>query len=101
MPKARSTRIGAGVMAACALAAVAADLGGQVPKDPYSDKDFVYTREGDGWVLYGVGENYADDGGQRGPNGENFVVDVVVRDQPPAKRSNPTAPTSLPVKPKS
>ena len=34
-----------------------------LPLDPFSGKDFLYRREGEGWVLYSVGANQKDDGG--------------------------------------
>ena len=35
----------------------------QLPNDPYSDGDFRYRRQGDGYVLYSVGPNGKDDTG--------------------------------------
>ena len=35
----------------------------EVPEDPFSGKDFVYRREGKGYVLYSVGRDLDDDGG--------------------------------------
>jgi len=75
------------------LDAVAAELGGELPPDPYSGKDFVYRRRGRGWMLYSVGENYVDDGGQVAPGAEQFVRDVVYQFSPPegiSERQQPT-----------
>ena len=36
-----------------------------VPIDPYSDRPLVYRRTDDGYLLYSVGSNRVDDGGQR------------------------------------
>lgn len=36
----------------------------QVPMDPYSDKPIVYKKTGDDFVLYSLGQNFADDGGK-------------------------------------
>jgi hypothetical protein len=35
-----------------------------VPKDPFSDGEFLYRREEDGYLLYSVGRNGNDDGGR-------------------------------------
>ncbi|MCH8807072.1 MAG: hypothetical protein IH986_13410 [Planctomycetes bacterium] len=37
--------------------------------DPFSEERFVYRREDDGFVLYSLGEDIEDDGGERGPVG--------------------------------
>lgn len=34
--------------------------------DPYSDRPLVYRGTDDGFLLYSVGENFADDGGVPG-----------------------------------
>jgi len=34
-----------------------------LPIDPYSDQPLVYKRTESDFVLYGVGENFKDDGG--------------------------------------
>jgi hypothetical protein len=39
-------------------------VGWDLPADPFSGKDFVYRRDGEGWVLYSVGPNLKDDGGK-------------------------------------
>jgi hypothetical protein len=41
-----------------------------VPKDPFSDGEFRYRREEDGYLLYSVGPNGKDDGGR------NFMRDT-------------------------
>jgi len=38
-------------------------LGWKLREDPFSGKDFVYKREGNGFLLYSIGENLKDDGG--------------------------------------
>ena len=35
-----------------------------VPVDPMSGKDFIYKRQGDGFLLYSIGANMRDDGGK-------------------------------------
>ena len=76
------------------LDAVAAELGGELPPDPYSGKDFVYRRRGGGWVLYSVGENYVDDGGRVGPEAEQFILDVVYQFSPAERVSGRQRPTT-------
>jgi len=61
------------------LEAIADELGGEVPTDPYSGKAYPYRLENGGWVLYSVGENYVDDGGKLGEGGINYSVDLVRR----------------------
>jgi hypothetical protein len=36
----------------------------QLPMDPWSDKPLVYKTTNDGFMLYSVGSNFKDDGGQ-------------------------------------
>jgi len=43
---------------------VAAGYLKHLPMDPWSDKPLVYKRTDDGFMLYGVGSNFKDDGGQ-------------------------------------
>ncbi|MCS6860550.1 MAG: type II secretion system protein GspG [Abditibacteriales bacterium] len=38
-----------------------------VPLDPFTNKPFVYRREGSGFLLYSFGENHRDDGGAFDP----------------------------------
>jgi hypothetical protein len=38
-------------------------LGWKIPIDPFSGKDFVYRRKGDGFIFYSFGPNLKDDGG--------------------------------------
>ena len=42
-----------------------AKLGWTIPEDPFSGKDFVYKRRGDGFLLYSIGENLKDDGARK------------------------------------
>jgi hypothetical protein len=44
-----------------------AKLGWKVPEDPFSGKDFIYRREGNGFLFYSIGENLRDDGGINTP----------------------------------
>ena len=39
------------------------DFLGKLPLDPFSGKDFVYRRDGAGFVLYSLGPNMVDDAG--------------------------------------
>jgi hypothetical protein len=36
----------------------------ELPIDPWSDKPLVYRKTADGYILYSVGTNFTDDGGQ-------------------------------------
>ena len=38
----------------------------QLPLDPFSEKPFVYKRTDDNFILYSVGRNFTDDGGEYG-----------------------------------
>jgi hypothetical protein len=40
------------------------------PVDPFSGKPLVYRQEGNGFVLYSIGENMNDDGGKPEPTSE-------------------------------
>jgi hypothetical protein len=58
-----------------------AGLGWDIPKDIFSDKDFIYKRRGNGFLLYSIGENFKDDGGRPKPvptdpasNDENYDI---------------------------
>lgn len=46
------------------LNAVARDLGGTVPVDPFTGESYVYKPDGDTFTLYSVGQNEQDDGGR-------------------------------------
>jgi hypothetical protein len=35
----------------------------ELPKDPFSGRDFVYEVRGNDWILYSVWDNLVDDGG--------------------------------------
>ena len=39
-------------------------LGWKLPKDPFSEKDFIYKRQAKGFILYSVGPDMKDDGGR-------------------------------------
>jgi len=45
------------------LDAIAADLGGSVPVDPFSGKSYRYRPLGEKFLLYSIGANRFDDGG--------------------------------------
>jgi len=38
-------------------------LGWTIPDDPFSGKPYVYRRQGEGFILYSLGQNETDDGG--------------------------------------
>ncbi|HEX8465672.1 MAG TPA: hypothetical protein VF627_13725 [Abditibacterium sp.] len=60
------------------------DLAGKaLPLDPYSQKPFVYRREGESFVLYSVSLNQADDGGENsGLSPSNTVQDDLLWSNP-------------------
>ena len=35
----------------------------ELPRDPFTGKDYVYRRKDTGFVVYSLGENLKDDGG--------------------------------------
>ncbi len=37
---------------------------GKLPEDPFSAEDFIYRHEGEGFLVYSIGVNLIDDGGQ-------------------------------------
>jgi len=39
-------------------------LGWKLPEDPFSGRDFIYKRQGKGFLLYSIGRNLKDDGGR-------------------------------------
>ena len=45
-----------------------------VPADPFTGKPYLYRREGSGFLVYSVGEDGFDGGGQGGETGEADVV---------------------------
>ena len=56
-------------------------LGWKLQTDPFSGKDFVYRRQGKGFLLYSIGENLKDDGGldPRRGNVKREDADIVWR----------------------
>ena len=47
---------------------VAAGYLKELPMDPYSDRPLVYKKTDDAFILYSVGQNFKDDGGEYGRN---------------------------------
>ena len=39
-------------------------IGWTISKDPFSGNDYVYRRQGRGFIVYSLGENMKDDGGR-------------------------------------
>lgn len=61
------------------LDALAPGILPEIPSDPFSDRPFVYRKEGQGYVVYSVGWNTTDDGGrdkQDQPPGDDLVIRV-------------------------
>jgi hypothetical protein len=46
------------------LSKVSPSIGGNLPGDPFTGKPLVYRPRGDGYLLYSVGVNGKDDGGE-------------------------------------
>jgi len=74
-----------------------------VPRDPFSGRDFVYHRKGGGFVLYSIGPDLRDDGGVRlgampgGPFGGDIPYRIERQPTPPAAPR--LAPTAVPAPP--
>jgi len=47
-----------------ALAELVPDILPQLPQDPFTGKDFIYKKEGKGFLIYSLGENTKDEGGK-------------------------------------
>jgi hypothetical protein len=73
------------------LAELPKDLLPAVPPDPFDGQPLKYRRTADGAVVYSVGENRHDDGGQP-VVGDNRTADVVFRLYDPANRRLPPEP---------
>ena len=56
-----------------------AKLGWKLPEDPFSGRDFIYQRQGKGFILYSVGPNLKDDGGIEPPKNDHDQGDMVWR----------------------
>ena len=39
------------------------DILTELPPDPFTGKDFLYNRDGDGFIVYSIGKNLKDDNG--------------------------------------
>ena len=50
----------------------------EIPKDIFSDGELKYRRDGEGYILYSVGDNMIDDGGKdaKAAEGDDLVVEV-------------------------
>ncbi|KPJ51931.1 MAG: hypothetical protein AMS16_07115, partial [Planctomycetes bacterium DG_58] len=51
-----------------ALAQLVPEFLDKLPSDPFSGKGFIYRKEGQGFIVYSVGVNGADDGGVEDPD---------------------------------
>ena len=66
------------------LADLVPDYLSELPKDPYSGKPLLYRRNAKGYVLYSVGSDGRDDGGQPGDNiepGTDMLLDEPAEEQ--------------------
>jgi hypothetical protein len=71
-----------------------------VPSDPFGDDSLLYHRVPDGVVVYSVGPDGVDDGGNVEKNVMEPGADLGVRLWDVAKRRQPPAPPVLPVPPR-
>jgi len=46
------------------LAELVPEILPELPEDPFTGKDFVYKRQGEGFLVYSLGENTKDEGGK-------------------------------------
>jgi len=49
----------------------------ELPKDPFTGKNFIYKRKGEGFVVYSLGDNCKDDGGKWGEKSKYEDGDIV------------------------
>ncbi|MBI5092593.1 MAG: hypothetical protein HZB26_09140 [Candidatus Hydrogenedentes bacterium] len=56
------------------LDAIATDMGGALPLDPFSGASYIYRPSGDSFLLYSVGYNRQDDGGTEGLHYDGDIV---------------------------
>ncbi|NOX97582.1 MAG: hypothetical protein GXO98_05940 [Nitrospirae bacterium] len=49
------------------LKALTPEILPRLPKDPFTGKDYIYKREGEGFIVYSVGDNLKDDKGAFNP----------------------------------
>ncbi len=84
------------------LASIVPEYLAWVPIDPYSNRPLVYRRTDDGYLLYSVGSNRVDDGGQRvsfleatTENKGDLFFDAPY-DNPEAQNSNAAANSEVP-----
>ena len=49
------------------LSQLVPDFLDKLPVDPFSGKDYVYRKDGKGFIVYSLGENMKDDGGTEAP----------------------------------
>ncbi len=84
------------------LADLAPDYLKTVPNDIYTDKPLIYRLADDGYVLYSVGEDMKDDGGDEGDDSVEKSLLVRVGEKPkedesvPSPQPGPNPPAVLP-----
>jgi hypothetical protein len=61
------------------LGELRAKLGWKIPEDPFSGKDFIYRRQGKGFLLYSIGPDLRDDRGKESPKDDKDKGDMVWR----------------------
>lgn len=58
------------------LAELRKDPGWEIPRDPFTGKEFIYKKQGYGFLLYSVGRDLKDNGGKLLPKGKAYSADA-------------------------
>lgn len=63
-----------------ALEGLVPEIIAELPRDPFTGKNYIYRQEGEGFAVYSVGDNLKDDAGKKGkPNKYTGDFDIVCR----------------------
>jgi hypothetical protein len=62
------------------LSELAPEILQSIPKDPFSGFDYIYKKEGDGFIIYSLGENMKDDNGKFENIGAKGDFDITWQD---------------------
>ena len=54
-------------------------IGWNIPKDPFSGGEFIYKRQGNGFLLYSIGSDLKDDGGKEPTKDSHDKGDIIWR----------------------
>ena len=64
------------------LDAIVPELGGSLPVDPFTGKPYLYKPSDDGFLLYSIGQNLIDDGGDDSDESIWKNKDIVLSNKP-------------------